>query len=165
MGSAALRSLLGDVGGPMLFHHGAGGDVGYRVLHVLLDEGAESGVIVLGGFNGGVALVGFSGRGDLRAGRDKHECTKKKKNRSGHQKIGIQSGRKGRQKRLAAAQSYSPVGGRVNVTNRVNPALNRVGPEVVSRIRFRQHGGLNAATSVVTHYDDMSNCQSVNSVR
>lgn len=79
MGSTALRSLLGDVGGPMLFHHGAGGDVGYRVLHVLLDEGAESGVIVLGGFNGGVALVGFSGRGDLRAERDKHECTKKKK--------------------------------------------------------------------------------------
>jgi len=60
---------------------------------------------------------------------------------------------------------YSP--GRVgeSVTDRVNPTLNRTTREIIGRIRFGQHGGLNTATSVVTYDDHMSDIQRLNPVR
>ena len=43
--------------------------------------------------------------------------------------------------------------------------MNRAAWEVTGRVRLRQHGSLDTATSVVTHDDDMCDTQSVNSVR
>jgi len=52
------------------------------------------------------------------------------------------------------------------VTNRVNPTLNRVLREIISgRIRSRQHGSFDTATSIVSHYDDVPDAQSLNPVR
>jgi len=54
----------------------------------------------------------------------------------------------------------------ISVANRVNPTLNRVlRGVIIRRIRSRQHGSFNTATSIVTHDEDMSDAQSLNSVR
>jgi len=52
-----------------------------------------------------------------------------------------------------------------SVTNRVNPALNRTTRVIVGRIWPKQHCGLNTATSVVAHHDDVSDAQRLNAVR
>jgi hypothetical protein len=49
--------FLGDVGRPVLLHHGADDDVEHRVLDVLLDESTESGVVELWRVDGGLVLV------------------------------------------------------------------------------------------------------------
>ena len=67
-GSAILSLFVSDVGSPVLLHDGAVNDVEQRDLDVLLDESAESGVIELWRVDGGLVLVGFAVRVDLRAG-------------------------------------------------------------------------------------------------
>lgn len=66
-GSSVLSLFLSNVGGPVLLHYGAGDDVEHRILHVLLDESTEGGVIELWRVDGGLVLVGFAVRQDLRA--------------------------------------------------------------------------------------------------
>lgn len=51
------------------------------------------------------------------------------------------------------------------MTDRVNPILNRTAREVICRIRSRQHRGLDTATSVVAHDDNVSDAQKLNTVR
>ena len=108
----------------------------------------------------------FASRHETISGLDraKHEGTKRKQKetRSGHQKFEI-SNERGRAPKRGG--HYSP--GRVgeSVTDRVNPTLNRAAREIVGCIRLGQHGGLNTATSVVTHDDHMSDIQRLNSVR
>lgn len=53
----------------------------------------------------------------------------------------------------------------VSVTNRVNPTLNRTTCGVACRIWSRQHRGLDTATPVVAHYDDVSNAQRLDAIR
>jgi len=65
-GSAVLGFLLGDVGRPVLLHHRAVDDVEHRVLHVLLDQSTESGVMDRWRVDGSFILVGISPRDDLR---------------------------------------------------------------------------------------------------
>ena len=59
----------------------------------------------------------------------------------------------------------SPGRVQVSVTDRVNPTLNRRTCGVVCRIWSRQHRGLDTATSVVAHYDDVSNAQRLDTIR
>lgn len=106
-GSVVLSLFLSDVGGPVLFHHGADDDVEHRVLDVLLHQSTESGVIELWRVDGGLVLVGFTIRGNLRA---RYTRTREEKMNSRRQKIAISNrSRRGRQKNK----------GRLSYTHRV----------------------------------------------
>jgi len=66
---------------------------------------------------------------------------------------------------FAVRDDLRAAGVQVSVTNRVNPTLNRTAREIVGRIRLGQHCSLDTATSVVTHDDDVSDAQRLNTVR
>jgi hypothetical protein len=164
-GGAVLSLFLSDVGGPVLSHHGADDDVEHRVLDVLLDESEESGVVDLGRVNGGLVLVGFSVQDDLRASNANRKKRKNRVRTSENRKIQTRL-EGGRQKQAGPTfQGYSPARVQVSVTDRVNPILNRTAREVICRIRSRQHRGLDTATSVVAHDDNVSDAQKLNTVR
>jgi len=82
-GSAVLGFLLSNVGGPVLAHRGAGDDVEHRVLDVLLDQSAESGVVDLGRVNSSLILVVLSPRDDLWARPRKTRWYQKKTRNTG----------------------------------------------------------------------------------
>ena len=111
--------FLSDVGGPVLAHRGADGDVEHRLLDVLLDESTESGVIDRGGVDGRLVLVGFAVQVDLRARR--HECIRKSQFQTRSE--GAPARKKQTNKQT---KDHSPARVQVSVTNRVNPALNRM---------------------------------------
>jgi len=67
--------VLGEVRCPVLLHNGAGGDVSHRDLDVLLNKSTESRVFEFGKVDGGLVLVSFAERNDLRAGRVQESLT------------------------------------------------------------------------------------------